>query len=172
MEARHARKTTTPQATGHRSSAWGSTWGARERGPSSARTGLLSRASSSESPRFAGQPPLQHQRATSSCEITPFSMQFLRRSQCRFYAIFIACFTPGILGATLAQPPDHRIARILGRTFHSRPLPENASHSKCSFWDAASACSPVGIACPTLRLGRSFRLRLLPETVHHFARQH
>lgn len=47
---------------------------------------VVSRASSSESPRFAGQPPLQHQRATSSCEITPFSMQFLRHFQCRFYA--------------------------------------------------------------------------------------
>lgn len=38
----------------------------------------VSRASSSESPRFAGQPPLQHQRATSSCEITPFSLHVLR----------------------------------------------------------------------------------------------
>ena len=108
----------------------------------------VSRASSSESPRFAGQLPLQHQRATSFCEITPFSMQFLRRSQCRFYAILIACFTLGILDATLAQLPDHRIAWILGRVFRPRPLPENASHSEARFRDAVSVCEPSGKRVP------------------------
>ena len=113
--------------TGHRSSAWG----ARERGPSSAHTGLLSRASSSENPRFAG-----HRSCSTSGRRHPAK---LRHSQCSFYAVFIVGFTLGILGAALAQPPDQRIARILGRAFRSRPLPENASHSEAEIWDALSA---------------------------------
>ena len=36
-------------------------------------------------------------------EITPFSMLFLRRSQCSFYAIFIVGFTLGILSATHSE---------------------------------------------------------------------
>ncbi len=34
---------------------------------------------------------------------TPFSMLFLRRSQCSFYAIFIVGFTLGILSATHSE---------------------------------------------------------------------
>ena len=54
------------------------------------------------------------------CEITPFSMLFLRYFQCSFYAVFIVGFTLGIIGATLTQPPDHRIAQIYGTRFPPR----------------------------------------------------
>ena len=63
----------------------------------------------------------------------------LRHSQCSFYATLNAGFTLGILGATLAHPPDHRFARIPGYAFHSRPLPEKSSHSEARFWDTVSA---------------------------------
>ena len=118
MEARRARKTTTPQATGHRSSAWG----ARERGPSSARTGALSLAQA----RLKAQSLQANRPCNTSEQRHPAK---LRHSQCSFYAVFIVGFTLGILGAALTQPPDHRIARILGRAFRSRLQPETASHS-------------------------------------------
>ena len=75
----------------------------------------------------------------------------LRHSQCSFYAIFNVGFTLGILGAALAQPPDQRIARILGHAFRSRPLPENASRSERSFRDVVSARVPAGKAHPGLK---------------------
>lgn len=99
-----------------------------------------SRASSSKSPRFAGQPPLQHQRATSSCEITPFSMQFLRRFHCRFYA------RHPWRGAysTTGSPnfPDS------GTQFPRGADPETASHSEAEIWDALSAKGRKGKAHP------------------------
>lgn len=128
MEARHARKTTTPQATGHRSSAWG----ARECGPSSARIGLPSLAQA--------RPKAQGLQANRPCSTSRRRHSAkLRHSQCSFYAVFIVGFTLGILGAALTQPPDHRIARILGRTFRSRLQPETASHSERGFRHALSA---------------------------------
>ena len=122
MEARHARKTTTPQATGHRSSAWG----ARECGPSSARIGLP--------PLAQARPKAQGLQANRPCSTSRRRHPAkLRHSQCSFYAVFIVGFTLGILGAALTQPPDHRIARILGRAFRSRLQPETASPSEARF---------------------------------------
>lgn len=139
MEAQHARKTTTPQATGHRSSAWD----AREREPSSARTGLPSLAQA--------RPKAQGLQANRPCSTSGRRHPAkLRHSQCSFYAIFNVGFTLGIIGTTLAQPPDQRIARILGHAFRSRPLPENASRSECSFRDVVSARGPAGKARPGL----------------------
>ena len=93
----------------------------------------------------------------------------LRHSQCSFYAIFNVGFTLGILGATLAQPPDQRIARILGHAFRSRPLPENASRSECSFRDVVSARGPTGKARPGLEAesGMQFPRGADPETASH-----
>ena len=90
----------------------------------------------------------------------------------------------------LAQPPGHRISRILGHAFRPRPLPENASHPEARFRDTVSVWSPDGKACPVPRAhsgmqfppemppgkripfwsripGRSFRLRADPETASH-----
>ena len=90
-------------------------------------------------------------------------MQFLRRSQCSFYAIFIVGFTLGIIGATLTQPSDHRISQIPGRAFRPRPLPENASHPEYRFRDALSACDLVGKVHPAMRARSGMQL---PPTNH------
>ena len=106
---------TPPQATGHRSSAWG----ARERGPSSARTGVPS--------LVQARPKAQCLQANRPCSTSGRRHPAkLRHSQCSFYAVFIVGFTLGILGVALTQPPDHRIARILGRTFRSKLQPETS----------------------------------------------
>lgn len=78
--------------------------------------------------------------------------------------------------------------------FPLKLLPENASHSERSFRDAASACGPAGKVRPALsahsgmrfpfearsgngiplwgrNLGRSFRLRGVPESASHSERQ-
>lgn len=83
----------------------------------------------------------------------------------RNYAIFIACFTLGILGATLAQLPDHRIARILGRAFRSRLQPETASHSEARFRDAVSVFEPSGKRGPFRgrEMGHAFRSEQKPR---------
>lgn len=118
--------------------------GARERGPSSARTGLSSLAQA--------RPKAQGLQANRPCSTSGRRHPAkLRHSQCSFYAIFNVGFTLGILGATLAQPPDQRIARILGHAFRSRPLPENASRSERSFRDVVSARGPAGKAHPGLK---------------------
>ena len=81
-----------------------------------------------------------------------------------------------------------------GMHFPLKLLPENASHSERSFRDAASACGPAGKVRPALsahsgmrfpfearsgngiplwgrNLGRSFRLRGVPESASHSERQ-
>ena len=74
----------------------------------------------------------------------------LRHSQCSFYAIFIVGFTPGILGATLAQPLDHRIAQIPGHSFLQRSRWENASRFEPLFRVVVSAWEPIRKRHPTL----------------------
>lgn len=74
----------------------------------------------------------------------------------------------------LAQPPGHRISRILGHAFRLRPLPENASHPEARFRDTVSAQNgthfpdggPGGKRVPEsrLRAGQAFRLSPSAET--------
>lgn len=95
---------TPPQATCHRSSAWG----ARERGPSSARTGVLSLAQA--------RPKAQSLQANRPCNTSGQRHPAkLRHSQCSFYATFNAVFTP------------------FGTQFPSASQRESASHSEQQF---------------------------------------
>lgn len=146
MEARYARKTTTPQATGHRSSVWG----ARERGPSSARIGLP--------PLAQARPKAQGLQANRPCSTSGRRHPAkLRHSQCSFYAVFIVGFTLGILGAALTQPPDHRIARILGRA----SFPTLGIDSGMQF--PAEGCSGKRVPVWTGIPGRSSRPKQKPR---------
>ena len=127
MEARHARKTTAPQATGHRSSVWG----ARERGPSSARTGLLSLAQAR--PKAQG---LQANRPFSTSRRRHPAK--LRHSQCSFYAIFNVVFTPFSVWFL-------RLASLARRSLNN-PIAELPG-----FWDALSIPGPYRKTRPVLR---------------------
>lgn len=63
------------------------------------------------------------------CEITPFSMLFLRYFQCSFYAIFIEGFTLGILSATHSE--HHIRARLVISARTSRQT-KSAWYLPCS----------------------------------------
>ncbi len=130
--------------------------GARERGPSSAHTGLP--------PLAQARPKAQGLQANRPCSTSGRRHPAkLRHSQCSFYAVLSVVFLPfsvrffmlGILGATLAQPAGHRITRILGRGFRPRPLPETASRSEHRFRNAVSVCEPRWESAPHSK--RSFR---------------
>ncbi len=74
--------------------------------------------------------------------------------------------TLGILGAGLAQPPDHRIAQITGHAFRPAPLPESTSHPEARFRDTVSGRGAAGKRIPVWgrNLEHAFRLRADPET--------
>lgn len=131
---------TPPQATGHRSSAWG----AHERGPSSACTGLLSLAQA----RLKAQGLQANRPCNTSGRRHPAK---LRHSQCSFYATFIACFTP------------------FGTQFPSASHRETVSHFGAEFWDALSVPGLYRKMRPILRLdsGTQFPSASQREIVSH-----
>lgn len=79
-------------------------------------------------PKVCRPTALQHHRAMSSCEITPFSIRFLRRFHCRFYArhpwrgAYSATGSPNC--------PDS------GTRFPPKTQKESASHSEHQFRSA------------------------------------
>lgn len=128
MEARGPAKPLRPQATGHRSSVWG----ARERGPSSARIGLPSLAHA--------RPKAQGLQANCPCSTSGRRHPAkLRHSQCSFYAVLNVGFTPFSLHVL-------RLASLARRSLNYliTELP--------GFWDALSARDFNRKRHPILRL--------------------
>lgn len=93
----------------------------------------------------------------------------LRHSQCSFYAIFIVGITLGIIGATLAQPPDHRINRILEPAFrpglYRKMRPTLKLDSGTQFPPETSTGN--GIPLWSQNPGHGFRSRADPESASH-----